>query len=105
MHHGAQPSASQVRTFNLVVSQNGEASLTPIRQHYAQAHQAAASGGNNSNNGSVLCNKQQKGGGGGGNVNVTDPNGLNQPRRMQSTAPRLFSYKPKINEMKGSPFL
>ena len=68
----------------MVVASNGEASLTPIRQHYAQAQDAAVNmkaaaasgGGNNSNNGSVLCNKQQKGSGG-GNVNMTDPNGLN----------------------------
>ena len=99
-HNNSQPSASQVRTFNLIVSQNGEASLTPIRKHYAQAHDSInmkAATATNVNNSSVLQNKQQKGG-----STAVDPN---QQRRMQSTAPRLFSYKPKINDMKGSPFL
>ena len=56
-HNSGQPSASQVRTFNLVVSQNGEASLTPIRQHYGQAHDSInmkAATNNNYNNASVL---------------------------------------------------
>ena len=57
-HNGGQPSASQVRTFNLIVSQNGEASLTPIRRDYTRANESinmkAATTTNVNNNNSIL---------------------------------------------------